>query len=143
MARLKIFLCAYFWRSIYLCMYLSIYLIYLSIYPSVCLSIILIRFEWKGVICMLLRVSCYCIHQAYFIYIFSEFCLNINKQKILNTNTKYSYKHQSILPFLFTLHNNNLFWCLHLLKSSDLLFNKLQSPRDLMTKNFSVKHNLQ
>ena len=91
---------------------------------------------------MLLRVSCCCIHQALFICIFSEFFLNINKKKILKLNTKYSYKHQSILSFNFALHNNNLFSCLHLLTSSDLLFNKFQSPRNLMIENFSVKHDL-
>ena len=90
-------------------------------------------------ICMLLRISCCHIHQAQFIYIFSGFCLKINNRKILNINTKYRYKHQYILA----LHNKNLCWCLHLLRDRDLLFNKLQSSRDLKTKKLSDKHNFQ
>ena len=65
------------------------------------------------------------------------------KQKMLNVNTKYSYRHESILSFLFTLYNNNLFWCMHLLTSSDLLFNKFKSSRNSTKKTFSVKHNVQ
>ena len=65
-------------------------------------------------------------HDMYTWYVFSEFCLNIVKKKILNINTKYRWKHQSIVSFLFTLHNSNLLLCLHLLTSSDLFFNKLQ-----------------
>ena len=46
------------------------------------------------------------------------------KQKKKNINTSYSYKYQSTLPFVVTFHNNNLFWSLHLLANSDLLFKK-------------------
>ena len=56
---------------------------------------ILIGIEWKSVISMLLRLPCCCIHQAWFIYIFSEFCLNINERKILNINTKYTSFHST------------------------------------------------
>ena len=76
-------------------------------------------------------------HDMYTWYIFSEFCLNIVKKKILNINTKYRWKHQSILSFLFTLHNSNLLLCLHLLTSSDLFFIKLQSLTEIWW-NFSV-----
>ena len=76
-------------------------------------------------------------HDMYTWYVFSEFCLNIVKKKILNINTKYRWKHQSILSFLFTLHNSNLLLCLHLLTSSDLFFIKLQSLTEIWW-NFSV-----
>ena len=52
---------------------------------------ILIRFESKHKICVLLRVSCCYINQAKFIYIFSEFWSKYNKQK---GNSKYRYKTQ-------------------------------------------------
>ena len=73
-------------------------------------------------------------HDMYTWYVFSEFCLNIVKKKILNINTKYRWKHQSILSFLFTLHNSNLLLCLHLLTSSDLFFIKLQSLAEIWWK---------
>ena len=41
----------------------SVIYIYIYIYIYI-IHILLIRFEWKDVICMLLRVSCCCIHQA-------------------------------------------------------------------------------
>ena len=41
------------------------------------------------------------LHLSQFYRIYCNFCLNINKKKILNINTKYSYQHQLILPFLF------------------------------------------
>ena len=50
----------------------------------------------------------------------------------------YSYKHQSILSFLLTLYDSNLFWCLHLRTRTDHLFNKLQSSRDLIIKTFPL-----
>ena len=69
---------------------------------------------------------------------FLNFCLFMNTKKILNVNTKCNYNYQSILLILFTLHNSKLFWCLHLLKSSGLLCNKLLPSRNLMIKSFSL-----
>ena len=52
------------------------------------------------------------------------------KQNITYKYKIYSYKHHSRLSLSFTLHHNNLFWCLHLLTNSDFLFNKFQLSRD-------------
>ena len=71
---------------VYICIYIHICICILYTY-IICIDTYIIY------ICTLPRISCSCIHQAKFKDIFSEFCLNINKKKILNINTKYSSKH--------------------------------------------------
>ena len=48
-------------------------------------------------------------------------------------NKKYKTRFsQSMVSILFTLLNNNLFWCRHLFSNSDFLYNKFLSSRDWM-----------
>ena len=116
---------------------------YIYIYIYICICICINHCWIKR------RDICYSeLHNVAFIrhnsYTFSQY-LSKSKQKIfiLNINPKYSHKHQFVLSFLFTLHNSNLFWCLHLLTSSNLLLSNFLPLRDLMFKNFSIKHDLQ
>ena len=56
----------------------------------------------KHLIYVWFRVSCCCIHQARFIYIFSEFFSKCNKKKeIVNTNAKLSCEHKFIVSVYY------------------------------------------
>ena len=68
-----------------------------------------------------------------------HYLLQILQILILNIST--------LIHTIFQLYIFNqiliIFWCLHLLRNSDLLIKTRLSPIELTMKNFSVKHNLQ